>query len=80
MVRNDRGGVVMASQGEPLVGMRSRHLEERDACAVVATIRSSGESTHGNLKRTLEALAKLGHRSGDVTTSYPPHLAQAVTP
>jgi len=50
VVRNDRGGVVMASQGEPLVGMRSRHLEERDACAVVATIRSSGESTHGNPK------------------------------
>ncbi|MBN1246082.1 MAG: hypothetical protein JXC32_00400, partial [Anaerolineae bacterium] len=40
--------------------------EEHDACAIVASIRSSGESTHGNLKRTIEALGKMGHRSGDV--------------
>ncbi len=41
-------------------------LTEHDSCAIVASIRRSGESTHGNLKRTLEALAKMGHRSGDV--------------
>ncbi|NLF02849.1 MAG: glutamate synthase [Anaerolineales bacterium] len=41
-------------------------LDEHDACAIVASIRITGESTHGNLKRTLEALAKMGHRSGDV--------------
>ncbi|MCU0520625.1 MAG: glutamate synthase-related protein [Anaerolineae bacterium] len=40
--------------------------EEHDACAIVASIRASGESTHGNLKRTIEALGKMGHRSGDV--------------
>lgn len=40
--------------------------EEHDACAIVASIRTSGESTHGNLKRTIEALGKMGHRSGDV--------------
>ena len=40
--------------------------EEHDACAIVASIRSSGESTHGNLKRTIDALSKMGHRSGDV--------------
>lgn len=39
---------------------------EHDACAIVASIRTSGESTHGNLKRTIEALGKMGHRSGDV--------------
>ena len=40
--------------------------QEHDACAIVASIRSSGESTHGNLKRTIDALSKMGHRSGDV--------------
>jgi len=40
--------------------------QEHDACAIVASIRTSGEATHGNLKRTMEALGKMGHRSGDV--------------
>lgn len=40
--------------------------QEHDACAIVASIRTSGESTHGSLKRTIEALGKMGHRSGDV--------------
>src|SRR5919106_6967855 len=41
-------------------------LEERDACALVASIRKNGESTHGNLKRALTALSIMGHRSGEV--------------
>jgi len=40
--------------------------QERDACAIIASICANGEATHGNLKRTLEALSKMGHRSGDV--------------
>lgn len=39
---------------------------ERDACAIVCAVRRTGEATHGNLKRTLDALSKMGHRSGDV--------------
>jgi glutamate synthase (NADPH/NADH) large chain len=41
-------------------------LEERDACALVASIRKNGEATHGNLKRALAALSIMGHRSGEV--------------
>ena len=41
-------------------------LEEHDACAIVAAIRKTGEPTHGNLKRAMEALSKMGHRSGVV--------------
>jgi glutamate synthase (NADPH/NADH) large chain len=41
-------------------------LDEHDACAIVAAIRKSGEATHGNLKRTMDALSKMGHRSGSV--------------
>src|SRR5512141_2684017 len=41
-------------------------LDERDACALVASIRKNGESTHGNLKRALADLSIMGHRSGEV--------------
>lgn len=41
-------------------------LDEHDACAIVASANKSGKATHGNLKRILEALSKMGHRSGDV--------------
>src|SRR5919106_915052 len=41
-------------------------LDERDACALVASIRKNGAATHGNLKRALAALSIMGHRSGEV--------------
>ena len=41
-------------------------LDERDSCALVASIRKNGEATHGNLKRALAALSIMGHRSGEV--------------
>jgi glutamate synthase (NADPH) large chain len=41
-------------------------LEERDACALVASVRKNGEASHGNLKRALAALSIMGHRSGEV--------------
>jgi glutamate synthase (NADPH/NADH) large chain len=41
-------------------------LDEHDACAIVASVRKQGQATHGNLKRALEALSKMGHRSGDI--------------
>jgi glutamate synthase (NADPH/NADH) large chain len=40
--------------------------DERDACALVASIRKNGEATHGNLKRALAALSIMGHRCGEV--------------
>jgi len=41
-------------------------LEEHDACAIVASVRKSGDASHGNLKRALAALSIMGHRSGEV--------------
>lgn len=41
-------------------------LDDRDACALVASIRKNGEATHGNLKRALGALSIMGHRCGEV--------------
>jgi glutamate synthase (NADPH/NADH) large chain len=58
--------------GEPGRGQKasadltSPWLDEHDACAILASVRKTGESTHGNLKRVLDALSKMGHRSGDV--------------
>lgn len=38
--------------------------EERDACALICSVRKGGQATHGNVKRTIEALARMGHRTG----------------
>lgn len=45
----------------------SLHLidtQERDACALICAVKKSGEATHGNVKRTIEGLARMGHRTG----------------
>lgn len=41
-------------------------LDEHDACALIANIRKQGRPTHGNVKRTLAALTRMGHRTGEV--------------
>ncbi len=40
--------------------------QERDACALICAVRKGGQATHGNVKRTIEALARMGHRTGMV--------------
>lgn len=37
---------------------------ERDACALICAVRKGGQATHGNVKRTIESLARMGHRTG----------------
>ncbi len=39
---------------------------ERDACALICAVRKGGQATHGNVKRTIEALMRMGHRTGIV--------------
>ena len=39
---------------------------ERDACAIICYINTSGRPTHGNVQRTIEALVKMGHRAGEI--------------
>lgn len=41
-------------------------VEERDACAIICYCNKAGKPTHGNLQRTIEALVKMGHRSGEI--------------
>ena len=41
-------------------------LEEHDSCALIANVRKAGRPTHGNVKRTLAALGRMGHRTGEV--------------
>ena len=40
--------------------------EERDGCAIIAFIDKRGRATHANIVRTIDALRKMGHRSGDI--------------
>src|ERR1044071_8499088 len=45
---------------------RWRHDEsERDACALIANVKKDGRASHGNVKRTLEALARRGRGRGE---------------
>ncbi len=39
---------------------------EKDACAIIAFVDKRGKSTHANIVKTIEALQKMGHRSGDI--------------
>jgi glutamate synthase (NADPH/NADH) large chain len=48
----------------PTVPKHPIDTNERDACALVCAVRKGGEATHGNVKRTIEALARMGHRTG----------------
>lgn len=43
-----------------------RPNDEHDACALVAYVRKDGNPTHGTVKRAINALEKMGHRSGGV--------------
>jgi glutamate synthase (NADPH/NADH) large chain len=43
-----------------------REDEEHDACAIVAYVRKDGTPSHGTVKRAINALEKMGHRSGGV--------------
>ncbi|MEQ8677570.1 MAG: glutamate synthase-related protein [Aggregatilineales bacterium] len=38
--------------------------QPRDACALICAVRKGGQATHGNVKRTIEGLARMGHRTG----------------
>lgn len=42
-------------------------LEEHDSCALIANARKHGRPSHGNVKRTLAALGRMGHRTGEVS-------------
>ena len=45
-------------------GLHPLDRNERDACALICAVRKGAEATHGNVKRTIEALARMGHRTG----------------
>src|SRR5258705_7572900 len=40
--------------------------QEHGACAIIANVKRDGRPSHGNVKRTLEALTKMGHRTGEI--------------
>ncbi|MBE2184923.1 MAG: alpha-hydroxy-acid oxidizing protein [Anaerolineae bacterium] len=46
------------------IPLHREDTRERDACALICAVRKGGQATHGNVKRTIEALARMGHRTG----------------
>jgi glutamate synthase (NADPH/NADH) large chain len=45
---------------------RDPRADEHDSCALIANVRKKGGASHGNVKRTIEALMMMAHRSGIV--------------
>lgn len=43
-------------------------VEERDACAIIAFVDKRGRSSHANIVKTIDALKKMAHRSGDINS------------
>ncbi|MCY3781088.1 MAG: glutamate synthase-related protein [Chloroflexi bacterium] len=49
---------------DPFADLHPIDREHRDACALICSVRKGGQATHGNVKRTIEALTRMGHRTG----------------
>ena len=64
-LRAGKGGSPSQDHSASLI-CPARGWESTTRAAILASVRKTGEATHGNLKRVLDALAKMGHRSGDV--------------
>ncbi len=45
---------------------RRNFTREADACAIIALVDKRGRSTHANIVQAIDALRKMGHRSGDI--------------
>jgi glutamate synthase (NADPH/NADH) large chain len=45
-----------------------RLVEERDACAIIAFVDKRGRASHANIVKTIDALKKMAHRSGDINS------------
>ena len=41
-------------------------VEDRSACAIIAFVDKRGRSSHAAIVQTIDALRKMGHRSGDI--------------
>lgn len=53
-----------SSQNQPFDDLHLIDRDHRDACALICSVRKGGQATHGNVKRTIEALTRMGHRTG----------------
>jgi len=54
----------MTVHQDPFTDLHPIDRQHRDACALICSVRKGGEATHGNVKRTIEALTRMGHRTG----------------
>lgn len=61
---NNRYPLAPAAKPDESLDLHPIDKYERDACALICAVRKGGMPTHGNVKRTIEALARMGHRTG----------------
>ncbi len=54
----------LCDQPHQFFPLHNEDTRERDACALICSVRKGGQATHGNVKRTIEALTRMGHRTG----------------
>lgn len=54
----------LVAQGLADLDLHTIDTDHRDACALICSVRKGGQATHGNVKRTIEALSRMGHRTG----------------
>ena len=54
----------MPQSADPFADLHPIDRQHRDACALICSVRKGGQATHGNVKRTIEALTRMGHRTG----------------
>jgi glutamate synthase (NADPH/NADH) large chain len=52
---------------DPRLEAGLRWEEGHDGCGLIVNVRKFGKPSHGNVKRTLEALHGMAHRTGDVS-------------
>jgi len=58
----------LVSFGRSVMNTPQRLVEERDACAIIAFVDKRGRATHANIVKTIDALKKMAHRSGDINS------------
>ena len=51
--------IQLSSSSDPFADLHPIDREHRDACALICSVRKGGQATHGNVKRTIEALTRM---------------------
>ena len=57
---------VLKPQSRTQTSIPQPNFAERDACGIFALVKKDGKASHGNVKRALEGLTRMAHRTGEI--------------